>query len=429
MGQLRAIIIDEDRARRENVRSLLPDYIDSVTIGFGDSSFEYLKPDAEGVTPDLVIMNGDDSRNLGLYTFDWMINKSGNPDVAAIPVIVLTEDEFSDRSLEFLEIGDVLFYEGEIEGEKLFSVINEALEEAEFMAEPVYPSFEEQKSIDRIAGLSVKAPEGEKQRVLVLDMQTRLDNLEAALARGRKRANDIRNLLEAAQKAKGDKNAGNRGYAPKQDKAYINRMSSFLAKANQKAAAEEERLNDLKKQMQQSSKQVIKRDNIGESNKESIGKLQQKMMSNPFGAFNAQGSLKLDEPTRRTASTPSSNGKRTVVIVDGDLKTRKLCSLFLTQNYNVVQLDSGIKTVDYFVKNRADLLIINPVLGGMSGVSTVISVHNQPGCMNVPVMYLVGDDYKGSRTGLLGQNVVGILNKPIKRELIASAVEGLFGRM
>ena len=155
MGQLRAIIIDEDRARRENVRSLLPDYIDSVTIGFGDSSFEYLKPDAEGVTPDLVIMNGDDSRNLGLYTFDWMINKSGNPDVASIPVIVLTEDEFSDRSLEFLEIGDVLFYEGEIEGEQLFSVINEALEEAEFMAEPVYPSFEEQKSIDTMSQITI----------------------------------------------------------------------------------------------------------------------------------------------------------------------------------------------------------------------------------------------------------------------------------
>ena len=115
------------------------------------------------------------------------------------------------------------------------------------------------------------------------------------------------------------------------------------------------------------------------------------------------------------------------MIVDPDVKTRKLCMLFLTQNYKVVVLDSGIKTVDYFVKNHADLLIINPVLSGMNGVSTVNSVHMQPGRASVPVMYLVGDDYMEPRSRLLGPGVVGILNKPVKRETIAQAVEGLFG--
>ena len=91
-------------------------------------------------------------------------------------------------------------------------------------------------------------------------------------------------------------------------------------------------------------------------------------MGNPFGAFNAQGTVRVERKQEPDAGERKfDSSKKTVVIVDDDLKTRKLCTLFLTQKYNVVSLDSGIKTVDYFIKNRADLLIINPILGGMSG--------------------------------------------------------------
>ena len=384
MGQLRAIIIDDNRERRESILKLLPDYISSVAVGYGDGALNYLKPDAEGVVPDIVILYGDDSRGLGLYTYDWMINKSGNMDIAMIPVVVLTEDEFSDRSMEFLEIGDVEFYEGEIEESSLFSALTEAIEKSEFMPEPLITGYEEVKNIDRLAGASVKAPDGEgRQRVLVLDMDSRMANLEAALARGRKRAADIRNLIGAAQKVKGTK----------------------------------ERYTESKPETPPKSSQ-------GDSG--SIAKLKQKAMDNPYGAFNAQGTIKIKEPEKKSEPAKTYT-KKTVVVVDNDLKTRKLCTLFLTQNYNVVALDSGMSTVDYFVRNRADLLIIDANLKGMGGVNVVNSVHMQPGCANVPVMYLVGDDYTQARSHLLSQGVVGILNKPVKRETIAQAVEGLFG--
>ena len=78
------------------------------------------------------------------------------------------------------------------------------------------------------------------------------------------------------------------------------------------------------------------------------------------------------------------------------------------------------------MKNHADLLIINPVLGAMSGVSAVSSVRNQPGGANIQVMYLVGDDYNEPRAKLLGDGVVGILNKPVKQAVLAQAVDGFF---
>ena len=406
MGQLRAIIIDENKARREAIRDILPDYISCVTLGYGDGALDYLKPDGEGVVPDIVIMYGDDSKSQGLYIYDWMINKSDNIDIATIPVVVLTEDEFSDRSIEFLEIGDVVFYEGEIEESRLFSVITDAIEAAEFAPEPLITGYEETKSVDRLAGLSVKAPDEDgKQRVVVLDLDTRMKNLESALARGKKRASDIRNLLGAAQKIKEDRRE-TKTFSRKSSGDEYSEYSKNLSSRGKTEAPHK------------SSPNIIRAE-------DPVGQLKAKAMSNPYGAMGAQGTIKLDEPARKKQN--AGYEKKTVVVVDGDVKTRKLCTLFLTQNYNVVALDSGIKTVDYFVKNHADLIIINPVLPGMNGTSTVNSVHMQPGCGNVPVMYLVGDDFTGARSHLVGPYVVGILNKPIKRETIAQAVEGLFG--
>ncbi len=433
MAQLRAIIIDDDRKKRETVKSVLPDYIESVAAGSAEGALNYLKRDAEGNLPDFVILNGDDPKNFGLYVYDWMINKSGDPGIASIPVIVLTEDEFSDKSLEFLEIGDVVFYAGEIDESDLFSAINDAIEEAEFEPVPIIPAYEETKNIDRLMGHSVKAPDG-GQRSLVLDMDSRVENLEIALARGRKRVSDIRNLLDAAQNLKEKKNdeylgGRRRNRNAKESEKNVVRMSSFLEKARKKANVEEEILRRMKaavnKTAEEPEEQPAKQEE--QSVADAIGRLKQKALDNPDGAFNAQGMVSMaDRPRESAKAAPEAETRKTVVIVDGDLKTRKLCSLFLAKNYNVVPLDSGIKTIDFFVRNRADLLIINPVLPGMSGLSTVSSLRMQPGGASVPVMYLVGDDYLESRTGLLGPGVAGILNKPISQGLIAQAVGGFF---
>ena len=417
MEQLRVIIIDDDLKRSEAVKNTLPDYIDSVAVRFGESAIERIRPDAEGIVPDLVILYGDDSKSFGLYIFDWMVNKSDDARIASIPVIVLTEDEFSDRSLEFLEIGDVTFYEGDVEEGELFSVVTKALEEADFAPDPVIPVYEETKSIDRLMGQSVKAPgDTDKQRAVVLDMDSRMQNLEAALERGRKRVNDIRTVLDAAQKNKDDdevrRRRGPSAREHKEDKEHANRVSPFLEKARKNAEKDEDILGRINAQAEAEAA-------------ETIGKLREKAMSNPFGAFNAQGSVKMEERPKRTEEE-KPQGKKKVIIVDGDIKTRKLCSLFLTQKYDVYAFDSGMRTIDYFVKNHADLLIINPVLGAMSGVSAVSSVRNQPGGANIQVMYLVGDDYNEPRAKLLGDGVVGILNKPVKQAVLAQAVDGFF---
>lgn len=435
MTRLRGLIIDDNRTRRDSIKSILPEYIDCEAVGAGEGALGHIKRDAGGALPDFVILNGDDPKNFGLYVFDWMINKSNDPDIEAIPVIVLTEDEFSDRCMEFLEVGDVIFYEGEIDESELFSVINDAIEEAEFAPDVIEPVFEETKNIDRLMGQSVKAPANTgQQRSIVIDMNERVVNLEAALERGRKRVEQIRTLMDAAANAQEaeDELDFRRKKKTAKDNADQYRMSSFLQKARENANVEEQILESMKKRQEaaRSGGRVLKRDEHAQDPSaqaaDTIGRLRQKAMTDPLGAFSAQGTIRVEERSKVAPQASVPNDKKTVVIVDDDLKTRKLCSLFLTQKYNVYVYDSGIKCVDHFIKSSADLLIINPVLGGMDGRLTVSSIRMHPGGRNVPVMFLVGDNYMQSRASLLGPLVVGILNKPVKQGTLSQSVDGFF---
>ena len=43
MTQIRAVIIDDDRNRRELIKNSLPEYIESIDIGFGEGAIDYIK--------------------------------------------------------------------------------------------------------------------------------------------------------------------------------------------------------------------------------------------------------------------------------------------------------------------------------------------------------------------------------------------------
>ncbi len=443
MADLRVVVIDDDRARREKIANILPEYIDTSVAASGDEALKSIRRDEEGKLPDVVILNGKDAKNFGLYVFDWMVNKSQDEEIAAIPVIVLTDDEYSDKSLEFFEIGDVIFYEGEIEDDRLFSVITEAIEEAEFVEEPIEASYEETKNIDRLMGQTVKAPGGDgRQRAVVLDMDTRLKNLESALERGQKRVRDIRSILTAAQKLKDDdyddefslRRKNRRHESIRDNQESRSQGQGFLKKALEKAEEKDKKLGELVRDMQDEvglSHQHFAKRLEADAEKDvarTMDLFKQRAISNPLSAMGAQGSIRFENRPQTKQPVYSDNaGKKTVVIVDADTKTTKLYSLFLTQNYNVVTLENGIKAIDYAIRNHIDLLIINPILPGMSGAATVSSIRMQPGGANIPLMYLVGDDYTQSRSQLLGPNVYGILNKPLKKATLVQSVDGFFG--
>lgn len=456
MRDMRAVIIDDNLDRREQIRKSMPDYVETVLCGYGEAAIKEIVPDAESRVPDLVIMNGEDSKGMGLYMFDWMRNKSGSFDVEKIPCVILVEDEFSDRSMEFLEIDDVVFYEGEVEDDRIYSVMMEALTLSEFAAEEPEPAFTDDKSFDKAIGMTFKplGGDGAKKRSVVLNMDEKLMNLEAALARGREKTESIRKMLESTMDYKESNKAGRSNKSiphvlnkirlehgleeivtsvPSENEtgrptgnmsdSYRNEGSVMDNSQVMIGSGEHRSLHDFvndvdEDELPEEFRLKKNSSNAGNDISTAMNNLRRKVRENP-GIVEATHSGNKAKPVFNGA-------KKTIVVIDDDEKDRKTCEMFLGAKYNVVLIDSGMKAIDYFVRNTADLILMDTYMPNLGGVQTLASIRWQAKGRNVPVIYMFDKRYPVARESLVDNAVIGVVQKPLSPGSLAVTIDSYF---
>ncbi|MBR6452119.1 MAG: response regulator [Lachnospiraceae bacterium] len=359
--KLKIVVIDDDKERIELIRDLLPDYMDVITGDYGEGAKAVIRP-TDGRDTDLIIMNADDKRGRSLYMFDWMKSESG---LDRIPVILLVDDEFSDRVMSFLEIADAEFYEGQIDPDEFFmlvtGVINDAEMGPELPEEPVYL----EKDPTRIQGLSVKPVgegEGTVRRSIVLRHDDQLKQLDLALERGRKKQEKLREIMAYALQYKEKKN--------------LRKQEAVAERAEPEPSA--------------ATLHRLKRSDVA-----------------------------------RMLEDEETEDLRTVVIVDDDRKNRRLCELFLRSSYRVVCFASGMSAIDYFVKNRADLLLLSYRMPVLDGVKVLESIRWQPNGKKVPVIFMAEGDIEAAREKCRKERVVGMLAKPVQKAALRRAVNAV----
>lgn len=401
--KLKIVIVDDNRERSSTIKSLLPDYAEGFVCNYGNSAMSAIRPDGDGRNPDLVIINADDKNGQGLSTFDWMINKEPVLENIYIPVILLTEDEFSDRILDFLEIADAFIYEGDIIEETFYSIFIEAIEsDAPLPIE--LPSYIEEKSADRIIGKSISAPSGtpdKPMRSVVISNEDRMGNLEAALARGLRRTNEIKAILLEAQESKEEKRTNSEGI---QSAANRSSLDSKPEKINlEVSAAGRAFMNQGFVKHNSSADDFYKH-------------------------FENMSAPKTEE---KPVVSPYARKKQTVVVIEEDSSIYRLVKLYLKDQYNVIGLDSNMKAIDFFVRNKADIIMIGAMISNLPGVQTLKSIRWQPNGSNVPAIFIIGDDYKGNPAELMVENVYSTLKKPFSKAKVLTAlamIEQLKGR-
>lgn len=354
-NKLRVIVVDDDAERKQNIVEILPDYMDVIPVTYGNSAKEAIKTSCN-----LVIMNADDRRGQALYMFDWLTKDEEGIGLNRIPVLLLVEDEFSDRVMSFLEIGDAQFYEGEIIPEDFFLQVTAILNEAEFMPEPEETEIHyAEKSTDRISGLSIK-PEGEDEdsvkRSVVFNDTEQLAHLDAALERGRKKQQLLKDIMSTAIEAKKNES------------------------------------------------------------KTSLHKLDAATVSE----------ILMPEVTITQSEDETPVVERTIAVVDADINTLNYCDTYLRRRYNVVLLNSGMKAIDYFVKNKADLLLISYEMPILDGVKILDSIRWQPNGARVPAIFMTEGNLEIIKPRCRKERVVGILQKPLSSVTLKQVVEAVF---
>lgn len=361
--RLKIVILDDNDERRYQIRDMLPDYIDAVFAPIRDSAKSLIKGEASGKRTDLVIMNADDETGCTLSLFTWM--KTEEEALFSVPVLLLCEDAFSDSVLAFLEAGDAEFYEGEVDPDQLFMQIMDMIEAAEMAPDPVAePSYTEKDSA-RIQGHSVK-PVGEDEdtirRSIVLKHEEQLQQLDQAIERGRKKQEQIKELMALAMQYK-----------------------------EENSTAEEKPPKEK-----------------------------------PLHELNGESALKV---LSEAEDQEPEEKKPTIVVVDYDVRNRKLCELFLQRDYQVVSITTGMNAIDHFVKNKADLLILSTSMPILDGFKILNSIRWQPNGKRVPVIFMAEGDPDEVRRKCQKEHVVGVLTKPVSKTALRRSVDAVLATL
>ena len=116
-----------------------------------------------------------------------------------------------------------------------------------------------------------------------------------------------------------------------------------------------------------------------------------------------------------------------ILIVDDEIRMRKLVKDFLTKNgYDVIEAEDGIEALDIFNKEEGiNLVILDVMMPRMDGWEACIKIRE---ISNVPIMMLTAkaeeyDELKGFELG-----VNEYMTKPFSPKILVARVENIFKR-
>ena len=438
--EMKVVVIDDDLDRRNIILSVLPDYMRSIVATYGESAKKVIDG-REGPMADLVIMNADDPKGRGLYMFNWLKN---NKSVSDIPIVLLTEDEFSESSIDFLQIGDADFYEGDVEDYEFYAFLMELLDRKDFVIEEEEPSYEEEKTIDRVAGLSLKA--GGK-RSMVIRGDERISNLKTAIKNSNIKAEQVLDLLYDAILKKEESGEHVEWYPKKMDRIKelrgghsaqeadetasnmldeqtrmkaeaVIRFRKIRQRAQEEKEEEERRLKEKRKEVKEhfrTSREAAKGslDEQAESLKDGLfakidpEKVRALLKDNAGEKENAAGGLYI----------PESPISRKIVIVDDDDLTARACRIFMGEDNDYKTFETDLEALEYFEKEDADLLIIDYTDPRTDGIRMLRNIRAKTFGEYVPVIFILNSLTERMKSILLKiDGVHAVINKPIKKK-------------
>lgn len=122
---------------------------------------------------------------------------------------------------------------------------------------------------------------------------------------------------------------------------------------------------------------------------------------------------------------PDHKQKR-ILLVEDNPDLLDLMTLFLSgmrQGYHVLTAKSGLEALESVRAKIPDLIIMDVMMPGMSGLEVIGRLAKSPATRNIPIMVLTGYEEAVQKARLAGAR--DVLVKPFKRETLFAKITGL----
>ena len=119
---------------------------------------------------------------------------------------------------------------------------------------------------------------------------------------------------------------------------------------------------------------------------------------------------------------------RTILIADDDPNLRLLVSLALdTPDLRVLEACSGLEALGILETEHADLLVLDWMMPGMSGIDVVRELRDEPLTAAIPVVMLTARTHQSDLRQATAEGVDHYLIKPFSPRELLEIVENALG--
>lgn len=115
--------------------------------------------------------------------------------------------------------------------------------------------------------------------------------------------------------------------------------------------------------------------------------------------------------------------KKRILIVDDDLEFLTIIKGYLSSIYNVDVVNTYNLALDYLVKKKPDLVLLDYEMPIYNGMSLLGLIRGKRGFEKIPIMMVSGNTDPSLIADLHKCNIQGYIKKPVSKEIIIDKVE------
>ncbi len=120
---------------------------------------------------------------------------------------------------------------------------------------------------------------------------------------------------------------------------------------------------------------------------------------------------------------------RRVLVVDDDVLLLEVAraALELVGGWTVLTAMSGAEAVDVAHRERPDAVLLDVMMPGVDGPSTMDALRSDPRSRHIPVVFLTAKGSSAERADWARRGVTGVMAKPFDPMTLSSELAGLLG--
>ena len=120
------------------------------------------------------------------------------------------------------------------------------------------------------------------------------------------------------------------------------------------------------------------------------------------------------------------NAEKYILLVDDDVTFLQMMQSWLGTNYKVAVARSGGQALGYLVGHRADLILLDYDMPGMTGPDVLEALRRELSTACIPVIFLTGKNDRDSVMSVMSLKPDGYILKSTSKEEILATLSKFF---